>query len=142
MYGDDASLGALRTAKLLKVLRLTRLLKLVRLLRLGTAFGKLKEMIQVNPSVERLIRLLALLVFFGHWNACFFHWIMLTEEENLNKTWCSEYFLPNESEFVYCSKIISLKDRYIAAMYWAFSTMTTVGCVFVLVQFIFLMVYL
>lgn len=124
---DTASVGALRSAKLLRVLRLARLLKLTRLLRLGTMFSKVKKVFQINPSIERLLYLLIILCFCSHWNACAFHWVMLSQENEGHLTWCTAYFSSLEVQLQECSSSVPISDRYISAMYWAFSTMTTVG---------------
>ena len=123
--GNEAS--AFRSAKLLKVLRLTRLLKLVRLLKVGKMFTRIKEIMQINPSAESLLKLMTILCFFGHWNACFFHWIMLSSESSGQRTWCTDYFFETYPDLISCSTEISASRRYLAAMYWALATMTTVG---------------
>lgn len=52
---------------------------------------------------------------------------MLESESQMLPSWCSDLFFPDRKDFVLCSEIIDIQDRYIAAMYWAFTTLTTVG---------------
>ncbi len=70
----------LASTKLLRIFRIARLFKLIRLLKIGQVFKRVRDSIQLSPSTERLLKLMAIMFFFGHWNACIFHWIMLQEE--------------------------------------------------------------
>lgn len=62
-----------------------------------------------------------------HWDACIFHVVMLESESQNLPSWCSDLFFSGEKNFIQCSVEIDLRDRYVAAMYWAFTTLTTVG---------------
>lgn len=62
-----------------------------------------------------------------HWDACIFHVAMLESESQNLQNWCSDLFFPDVKNFIRCSDEIGLRDRYIAALYWAFTTLTTVG---------------
>ncbi|RHY28669.1 hypothetical protein DYB25_013727 [Aphanomyces astaci] len=42
-------------------------------------------------------------------------------------TWCTDYFFPYDDEPGACSVRVPNEDRYLVAIYWAFTTMTTVG---------------
>ncbi|KAF0717474.1 Aste57867_2264 [Aphanomyces stellatus] len=115
------------SAQFLRIFRLIRLFKLFRLLRLSKVLRRIQSAIQLSPSIERLLKLTTIMMYFGHWNACIFHWIMLFEEEHGLRTWCTEYFFPDDVDPGLCSKLISSDERFVVSIYWAFMTMTTVG---------------
>ncbi|KAF0717473.1 hypothetical protein As57867_002258, partial [Aphanomyces stellatus] len=117
----------LKSAKILRIFRLTRLFKLIRLLKIGKVFKRIHDSVQLSPSTERLLKLITIMISFGHWCACIFHWIMLFEEEYGLRTWCTEYFFPYDEDPGACSFRVPIGDRYLVSIYWAFATMTTVG---------------
>ncbi|CAK4070104.1 unnamed protein product [Aphanomyces euteiches] len=126
-YFLGSSNKVLKSTKLLRIFRVARLFKLARLLKIGKVFKRIRESVQLSPSMERLLKLITIMVCFGHWCACSFHWIMLFEEELGLRTWCTDYFFPQDEDPGACSFRVPVEDRYVTAMYWAFTTMTTVG---------------
>ncbi|KAJ0410700.1 hypothetical protein ATCC90586_008285 [Pythium insidiosum] len=110
--------------KLLRLFRVARLLKLARLIKLSRVFGRLRDSIELSPSTERFLRLLLVMLLFCHWNACGFHAVMLMGESSGFPSWCQVYFEPSSEP---CRERIAIQDRYLASMYWAFTTFTTVG---------------
>ncbi|OQS04106.1 Voltage-gated Ion Channel (VIC) Superfamily, partial [Thraustotheca clavata] len=117
----------LSSTKILRFLRIARIFKLIRLLKIGKVFKRVRDAIQLSPSSERLLKLITIIFLFGHWNGCVFHFIMLQEEDFGLRTWCTEYFFPLDEDPGLCSNRVALIDRYLASLYWAFTTMTTVG---------------
>ncbi|OQR89768.1 Voltage-gated Ion Channel (VIC) Superfamily [Achlya hypogyna] len=115
------------TTKILRMFRIARIFKLIRLLKIGKVFKRVRDAVQLTPSSERLLKLIVIMVVFGHWNGCILHFIMLQEEDLGLRTWCTEYFFPKNDDPGLCSNRVALVDRYIASIYWAFTTMTTVG---------------
>ncbi|KAE9052157.1 hypothetical protein PR001_g784 [Phytophthora rubi] len=113
--------------KLLRLFRVARLLKLTRLIKLSRVFGRIRDTVQLSPSTERLFRLLAIMSIICHWNACMFHGVMLASETAGYHTWCDDAFFLDNPQQLECSSLIPIEDRYIAALYWAFTTLTTVG---------------
>lgn len=81
----------------------------------------------MSPWAERLLRLMVMMSLFCHWNACLFHSAMLASESDRLPNWCMSVFAGRTPNFVSCSESVALVDRYIASMYWAFTTLTTVG---------------
>lgn len=77
--------------------------------------------------MERLLKLMAIMTIFCHWNACLFHSVMLASESDKMDNWCEEYYFPMEEKIVTCSSRVPLGDRYVTSLYWAFTTLTTVG---------------
>ncbi|GMI34227.1 hypothetical protein TeGR_g10147 [Tetraparma gracilis] len=105
----------LGTLKLLKVVRLVRLLKLVRLMKLGNALEKIEEEFSINPAAFELFKLLLQVTFIAHMFGCFFFFVSVQTTE-IEDSWY--YNLQDTS---------TIGDKYVAALYWAFTTMTTVG---------------
>lgn len=81
----------------------------------------------MSPWAERLLRLMVMMSLFCHWNACLFHSAMLASESDRLPNWCLISFAAHTSDFVSCSESVALVNRYVASMYWAFTTLTTVG---------------
>ncbi|KAF4042984.1 Ion transport protein [Phytophthora infestans] len=113
--------------KLLRLFRIARLLKLTRLIKLSRVFGRIRDTVQLSPSTERLFKLLAIMSIFCHWSACMFHSVMMISESAGYHSWCVDAFFPNEPQLIECVELVPVGDRYIAALYWAFTTLTTVG---------------
>lgn len=125
--GTSNSTLRLFPTKLLRLFRIARLLKLTRLIKLSRVFGRIRDTVQLNPSTERLYKLLAIMSIFCHWNACVFHGVMMVSESAGYRSWCGDAFFPQNSQLVDCVSLVPVGDRYIAALYWAFTTLTTVG---------------
>jgi len=104
----------LRSLKLIRTLRLIRLFKLFRIFKLKK-LGNAEDLVEVNAIVVRSVRLLVFLGFVGHIFGCF--WSYVSIESNSDETWWSVLDIAEED----------LYSRYIASLYWAFTTMTTVG---------------
>ncbi|KAL4161553.1 hypothetical protein PRNP1_002107 [Phytophthora ramorum] len=113
--------------KLLRLFRVARLLKLTRLIKLSRVFGRIRDTVQLSPSTERLFKLLAIMSVFCHWSACMFHGVMVVSENAGYHSWCADAFFPNDPHLINCVDLVPVTDRYIAAVYWAFTTLTTVG---------------
>jgi CRP-like cAMP-binding protein len=117
--------------RLFKLLRLFRLMKLLRLFKIMRLFERYQDDLFKYLHYLSVLRLVAIMLYMGHLFGCFFHYFSVedwrTPDENaqiLDGTltpWLKEYFqdgIPSARDVV---------DRYIASIYWAFTTMTTVG---------------
>ena len=136
--GSESNSG--RSAKILRVLRLFRLFKLARLLKLGSFFNKFEDMITINPAVVKLVKLFTIMWFVAHLEGCFF-FAITDYDDNSNRGWAKDYFClnipwhPIENRSSYskttdlytCMEDVDLAKRYWASIYWALTTMTTVG---------------
>ena len=111
--GSDA--GNLGTLKLLKVVRLVRLMKLIRLMKLGAALEKFEEEFNINPAAFELFKLVLQVTFIAHMFGCFFFFVSV-QTTPVEESW---YARIADAE--------TIGDQYVAALYWAFTTMTTVG---------------
>ena len=105
LLGDDFAHG------LNRLLRLLRLLRFLRLLRLAQFMNRLSHAVSLNPIIMRLVFFVFWILMVGHWAAC--GWAGLDgikaftakEAGELGPTWM----------------------LYIRSLYWAFTTLTTVG---------------
>ncbi|CAM9187432.1 unnamed protein product [Discosporangium mesarthrocarpum] len=115
-YLDGSNGNAVfRSAKLLRIMRLARLLKLTRLFKLGRLIGNSERESSMNPSFFSLGKMLLYMMYIAHILGCMWHWIATSKENQLS--WVSEFGVDEENVSV----------RYVASIYWAFTTMTTVG---------------
>jgi CRP-like cAMP-binding protein len=135
--------GTNGSARLLKILRLFRLFKLFRLLKLGSFFGKYEEMITINPAIIKLLKLFTGMWFVAHLEGCLF--FAITDKSDSDAAgWAKTYFCEGlkwhdaetranstlynaKNDMWLCFDSVDLETRYWAAVYWAFTTMTTVG---------------
>lgn len=86
-----------------KILRLFRLLRLLKLAKIVPIIRKWYYLRTLNPSLVRMFIFFGFLILAAHWMAC--GWIALgTEDEKLDPV-----------------------GAYVKAIYWVFTTMTTVG---------------
>mmetsp|Transcript_18172 Transcript_18172/g.37059 ORF Transcript_18172/g.37059 Transcript_18172/m.37059 type:complete len:1366 (-) Transcript_18172:58-4155(-) len=111
----SADAGELESLKLLKVVRLVRLMKLVRLLKLGSYLEKIEEEFSINPAAFELFKLLLQVTFIAHMFGCFWYFTSVQTTD------------PEDSWYWELDDTFTIEDKYIASLYWAFTTMTTVG---------------
>lgn len=115
--------------RLFKLLRLFRLMKLLRLMRIGRLLERYEDELFEIQSVMDFSMLICVLIFLGHFVGCFFYffsgtfWRSSTETERIEAGYISlwtDYFTENP-------EVATLSNRYLASMYWTFTTLTTVG---------------
>jgi voltage-gated potassium channel Kch len=107
-----AKLNSIRMIRMLRLFRLFKLSKLVSLDdRLGT-FG-------ITPSLTAILTLMMQIFFIAHLYACFWHFITLSDANEVTppRTWVTEFGYENTPEY----------PRYIASFYYIIVTMLTVG---------------
>ena len=117
--------------RLFKLLRLFRLMKLLRLARIARLFERYQDDLFEYLHFFAVLKLIVVMLYVGHLFGCFFHYFSVDEwrtEDELAQIdagalspWLKEYF--DDSHHASGD----VWDRYIASMYWAFTTMTTVG---------------
>ena len=121
--GVANKLGKLgRLPKLIKFVRAARLLKLLRVYRLHEFIVKLEVEYNIHHGYSRMIKIVTLILLVTHMVGCFWFLIGITgggddNTDSLNQGWVYRYHLDSSPRYV----------QYISAMYWAFSTLTTVG---------------
>ncbi|CAM9734706.1 unnamed protein product [Ectocarpus fasciculatus] len=123
LAGDENS-RVFRSLKLVKVVRIVRLLRLFRLFKMARFRLITEEFMELNDVLFRGLKLVLTLALLGHSFGCFWSFVSLSEEASDDdidgaapSTWWERVGLQPEN----------LTGRYIASIYWAFTTMTTVG---------------
>ena len=116
----DSNNAMLRSSKLLKALRLVRLLKLIRLLKLTKLFKAQPEKDPgINPTFASLAKMVAMLYFIAHLLGCL--WYLILDNGKI-ENWLNRFGQRDDME-----EATTLWERYLISIYWAFTTMTTVG---------------
>lgn len=107
----------LRVSKLPKLYKILKISKLMRTARTSrkqdTIYKKIKNMIQLNPGIDRLLFNLFTIFIFCHIFACLWHFIGLSNHGN----WIQQQGLDDAEVF----------ERYITSLYWIVQTVITVG---------------
>ena len=112
-------LSLLKTLKIGKVFRLFRLMRLARLVKLARVVtsdtSKMNsDFVAFEDVFTRICKLIAFLGFVTHLTACFWSWASLNSRGN---NWHDEIGIANDDYL----------KKYIAAVYWTYATMATVG---------------
>lgn len=114
ILAGTASSAIFRSLKLIKVIRLVRLLKLARLAKLRQYLARLEDSLGINPATFELLKMLLEVAFIGHLVCCLY-WAL---------SW-------NLSDYSWFDKMnlrhAPLQSRYVATIYWTFTTLSTVG---------------
>jgi hypothetical protein len=117
--GDSNLYRAPKLLRLIKIFRFLRILKILRLTKLKRILMKIEDYIASNTLATTFVflRLLAVVFFIAHWTACWWFFVGNQDSAVYPTTW------------VTTAKIIdkSYATQYITSLYWAFTTMTTVG---------------
>lgn len=100
-------------------MRFIRILRLLRVLKLQRIFIKFEENIasETLNVIIKFVKLIILITFIAHWIACFFYYVGSTECVTHEDCWPITNNVQDKP----------VKTRYIFSLYWAFTTMTTVG---------------
>lgn len=115
LEGDNTGLGYLR------FLRLFRLLRLLRLLKLGEYIASLEIRFDLNLTFLRIVQMLLALLFLAHILGCFwFYMAALVGIDPEIVTWVSTYDGGSGID-------AGAEVQYLYAVYWALTTLTTVG---------------
>lgn len=117
--------NALRSTKLLRSIRLIRLIRIVRLVKMSTFFKKYEDEVPIHPAAFRFIKYVFVMSFAAHLYACLFYAVALNAPKG-TATWVDNYCVHSDSVAI-CLKEMGKASQYIAAVYWAVTTMTTVG---------------
>ncbi|CAG9328121.1 unnamed protein product [Blepharisma stoltei] len=114
--------GSTNTFKMLKLIRFVRIFKLARILKLRSIFVKIEEIISSELfSVLIMTTWTGLaILFIAHWSACTFYTFSNYAKHLSYNSFIYNIELEEEMQ-------ISLQEKYITALYWAFTTMYTVG---------------
>ncbi|KAJ0410399.1 hypothetical protein P43SY_002731 [Pythium insidiosum] len=105
-----------RSLKLIRTVKLVKLLRLVRISRLLKMNAQWISELDISTDSIRLIRLLVPVMTIGHYVGCF--WYYISADYDPKDAWWGRIHFDDPK---------SLISRYIASVYWATTTMTTVG---------------
>lgn len=116
---------AVSQLKVLRILRLVKLTKLLRVLRAGRLVRRLETTFSINYSAMQLYGFGATVLVVAHWLACLFR---LAPALQVDEPWLTQdnwigVMSGEDSEF----NGESPAEQYVAALYWAIMTMTTIG---------------
>jgi Ion transport protein len=103
----------------LKIARFLRFLRLLRVLKLKKLLYKFEEVIMSDMlnAILSFFKVITVILFIAHWIACIFYAIGASELDSQPVCWLT---LANIQDS-------AVSDKYIISLYWAFTTMTTVG---------------
>lgn len=104
---------------MLKIMRFMRILRLLRVLKLKKVIYKLEEYIVTDTLTffKDSIQLLATVLYLSHWMACIFYFVGDFESTTDPTNWIN-------NSGIYLDTTM---EQYYSSLYWAFTTMTTVG---------------
>mmetsp|Transcript_932 Transcript_932/g.3507 ORF Transcript_932/g.3507 Transcript_932/m.3507 type:complete len:884 (+) Transcript_932:248-2899(+) len=129
---DNQTGSAGQLVRLVKLLRLFRLLKLLRLVRLARIFERYQDdLFKLLPLIT-IAKLMLMLLYLGHVIGCFYNfasaadWRTELETEAVESGELTPWMILEFGDDKEAENAPAL-TRYVAAMYWAFTTMTTVG---------------
>jgi hypothetical protein len=110
--GGGGASGA-KLVKLIRMARLIRLVKLARVLKLGKSFGAMSEVFELSLAFKSFMTLTFALCIVAHYFGCIWHIVK-------NNVLMGDDDTPKLSA-------MSPDYAYLTGIYWAFTTMTTVG---------------
>ena len=102
-----------------------KLLRLPRLLRLSRILAKLQTL--ASNMAFRILLLLLVYLVVAHWAACLFHYLSKWEVWNASSGWVDAATGVVPWLVLQCLQFSGCTTRYVASLYWAFTTMATVG---------------
>jgi len=133
--GQETLGGANRVPRLIRIPRIIRLMRLIRLLRLLKLLQTTSVMDQLSsaglhPRLLRALRLVFVTFIGSHVTACCWHFLhtLATSEDMEAPSWWNAYCrtaLPDEHAHIMCE--VDLQTRYAISLYWAVTTLTTIG---------------
>jgi hyperpolarization activated cyclic nucleotide-gated potassium channel 2 len=106
--------------KIVRFLRFFKILRLIRVLKLKKIFGKLESYINMSAGLMAFLGFLKIsliILVIAHWIACIWHLIGSLELDSSPVTWMSRANITDAS----------WSERYVTSIYWAVTTMITVG---------------
>lgn len=105
-----------RSLKLFRTIKLVKLLRLIRLSKLYKMNVQWTSELDINMDTVRLLKLLAPVMTIAHYVGCF--WYYMSAQHTANDAWWGRVYFDDPDSII---------SKYIASVYWATTTMTTVG---------------
>ena len=124
-YGSETSTtdqAAMKAPKVLRIIRIFRFLKILRLLRLAKLkkiLMKIEDYIASNTLANIFVfaKLISSILFIAHWTACIWFYIGDQGSDVHPVTWITAINMQDKG----------FTEKYITSLYWALTTMSTVG---------------
>ena len=116
---EESEVGFLNAPQLLRILKLQKLVRLGRLAKVKKIIIEIEDYISSHllANLLVLLRLVIFAYYIAHWIACLWYLIAVVDSQYHPETWLNDAYIESQSSF----------EIYITALYWAFTTMTTVG---------------
>ena len=111
------STGNLRSLKLIRLFRLVKIAKVVRASRM---FKRFEAEMTIKYALLRLIKFLVVILLVAHWNSCGFYLVSTLSEGTAYSSWA-------EASGLEWGPGNTPGDKYVASLYWAMMTLTTIG---------------
>lgn len=117
-FGVAGNIGKLgRLPKMMKFMRAMRLLKMLRVYKLQQYITKLEVEYNIHHGISRLIKITLMVLLVTHIVGCFWYLVGLSGGHNIvTGGWMFRQDFARRSR----------PSKYVASLYWAFSTLTTV----------------
>ena len=112
-----------RVPRILKMFRVIRLLRLVKVIKISADVGASETVF--NAGVGRILLMGACLLLSTHIIGCLFHLVAVFSLESMDDCRASSTWISSHSDGYLCDS--NNFHRYSASLYWAFTTVTTVG---------------
>jgi len=124
--GSDS--GNVRLVKLIRVVRLVRLFKLMKLIKFDE-FLERHEILDHNREVVTVFSMLAKVTFIAHLMGCMWYSLSLGNGTDVfqEKSWIVAYYGLDYKTGLMDDEFLPIMQRYTASIYWAVTTMATVG---------------
>jgi len=107
---------------LFRAVKMFKLVKLMRVLRLGRLVSKAQEAFGVKNGTVMIIKFAGVLLVAAHWLGCLFYFF--TAMDDGPDTWLKHYLSGTATGSIGSRSNIEI---YIAVLYWALTTMSTIG---------------
>ena len=129
LFADSLSgLSGLRAAKFFKMYRLIRLAKLSKLMKSKALLEALEDWVIAHRQNLRVAKMFLLTFILTHFNACAWAFVGRLSKNCNKKGWyCSYGDMGDDSEDYYLWMAESKPSRYLTAMYFSMTTISTVG---------------
>jgi len=119
---SDAQLNRLgkiaRLPKLVRLIRMLRLLKLLRVMKLVRLFNAWEQYNWLDVGIARMFKVVFGIFMVTHLIGCFWYFVAWGGQDNLD---------PDSWVYRHGIQDAPAGTKYLAAVYWSFSTLTTVG---------------
>ena len=107
-----------------RMVKLLKLIKLMRVFRLGRLVGKLQERYQIKHGTIMIVKFAFIIIFAAHWlGMIYFFATRIQPADDTGHTWLTAYLSDTGVDIINRSKL----EQYVAALYWALTTMSTIG---------------